>query len=113
MVLKHPGAAQATSTIDFQGLRWPQKREGLSPPTPLDGFEAPRGRPGPEHDRFSAKSKTTLCEPPSGATGCPPAPPGSRASPVARMASGPNRATGGAVRATREPPEPGEAGRPR
>ena len=44
------------------------KRWGMKPPTFLDGFKAPRGRPDPENDRFSAKSKTPPLLNPSLAT---------------------------------------------
>ena len=35
---------------------------GVAPPAFLYDFKAPRGLPDPEHDRFSAKSNTTLCK---------------------------------------------------
>jgi len=46
----------------FRGLGGPggllnhPKRWGAKPPTSLDGLKAPRGRPDPDNDRFSAKS---------------------------------------------------------
>ena len=49
-----------------RGALKPSREVGGEAPTPLDGFKAPRCRPGPENDRFSAKSKNPSAKPPSG-----------------------------------------------
>ena len=45
----------------LKGTRGPFKGLDATADTSLDGLKAPRGRPDPENDRFSAKSQTPLC----------------------------------------------------